>query len=76
MGADEYVPEAGPITATVDIDPDTLNLKSKGKWITAYIELPSGYDVADIDVATVMLDDTVPAESRPSQLGDRDQNRL
>lgn len=25
--------------ATIDIDPNTLNLKSKGKWITCYIEL-------------------------------------
>ena len=48
------------ISATVDIDPDTLNLKSKGKWVTAYIELPDGYDVADIDASTVLLG-TVPA---------------
>jgi hypothetical protein len=39
----------------IDIDPDTLNLKSKIKWVTAYIELPGGYDVADIDVGTVKL---------------------
>ncbi|GAH61654.1 unnamed protein product, partial [marine sediment metagenome] len=42
------------IPATVDIDPDTLNLKSNGQWITAYIELP-GYDVNDIDMASIML---------------------
>ncbi|MEW5995324.1 MAG: glycoside hydrolase family 16 protein [Candidatus Zixiibacteriota bacterium] len=30
------------VPATVDIDPDTLNLKSQGRWITAYIELPAG----------------------------------
>jgi hypothetical protein len=33
-----------PITATIDIDPDVLNLKGNGKWVTAYIELPEGYD--------------------------------
>lgn len=43
------------IEATVDIDPDALNLKSKGKWITVYIELPDGYDVSDINVSTVAL---------------------
>ncbi len=43
------------IEAVVDIDPDILNLKSKGKWITAYIELPEGYDVNDIDIETVEL---------------------
>jgi hypothetical protein len=53
------------IPAAIDIDPDTLNLKSKIKWVTAYIELPGGYDVADIDVGTVKLwyeDNSVPAE--------------
>lgn len=44
------------ITATVDIDPDTLNLKSNGKFVTAYIELPEGFDVADIVLETVYLD--------------------
>jgi hypothetical protein len=49
------------IPATIDIDPDTLNLKSKGKWITARIELPEGYDVAEIDGATVMLEGAIAA---------------
>jgi len=53
------------VEATIDIEPDTLNLKSKGKWITAYIELPEGYDVADIDATTVLLNDTVPAVTDP-----------
>jgi formylglycine-generating enzyme required for sulfatase activity len=61
-----------PLQATVDIDPDTLNLKSKGKWITCYIELPEGYDVADIDISTIMLNGQVPAESRPTGILDYD----
>ena len=68
----ELVIEPPVIEATVDIDPDTLNLKSKGKWITCYIELPEGYDVADIDVSTVVLNDLVPAESRPTGILDHD----
>ncbi|UCE36446.1 MAG: SBBP repeat-containing protein [Thermoplasmata archaeon] len=52
------VPKPEP---TIDIDPDTLNLKSKGRWITCYIDLP-GYDVNDIDIGTVILEDTIPAE--------------
>lgn len=59
-----------PVEATVDFKPDTLNLKSKGKWVTAYIEFPdnyvygygNGYDVQDIDIGTVMLNETIPAE--------------
>ena len=43
------------IEATIDIDPDTLNLSSNSKWITCYIELPKGHDVMDIDGSTVML---------------------
>ena len=45
-----------PAPATVDIDPNTLDLKSQGKWITAYITLPEGYDVGDIDIDTIQLD--------------------
>ena len=43
------------IPASIDIVPDTLNLKSKIKWATAYITLPKSYDVADINVSTVEL---------------------
>ncbi|MFC1991054.1 hypothetical protein ACFLU9_02770, partial [Chloroflexota bacterium] len=64
------------IQATVDINPNTLNLKSKGNWITAYIELPEGYDVADIDIGTVLLDDTVPAETALTNIGDYDADGI
>jgi hypothetical protein len=67
-------------SATIDIHPDTLNLKSKGKWITCYIELPEGYDASDIDVSTVMLNKTVPVslldvpapKPVPTEIGDYD----
>ena len=49
------------IQADVTIEPETLNLKSNGEWVTAYIELPDCYDVADIDANTVFLGDTIPA---------------
>jgi len=51
------------VTATVDINPKTLNLKSRSKWITAHIELPKGYNLEDIDAFTIMLNDEVPVES-------------
>ena len=44
------------VPATVDIDPNTLNLGSKGNWVTAYIGLPEGFDPADIDISTVTLE--------------------
>ncbi len=44
------------LDASVNIDPDVLNLKSSGKWITAYIEPPDGYDVQDIDIDSIRLE--------------------
>ncbi len=49
------------IPATIDCDPDTLNLKSKGNWITCYIELPAGYDVWQINGSTILLNGMIPA---------------
>jgi hypothetical protein len=62
------------LPATIDIAPDTLNLKSKGNWVTAYIELPDGHDVADVDVVTVLLEETIPAASHPANVGDHDHD--
>ncbi len=49
-------------TVTIEIHPETLNLKSKGRWITCYIELPEGYNVSDINRATILLNDTIPVD--------------
>jgi len=43
------------ITATVDIDPDVLTLRSAIPQITCYIRLPAGYSVASIDRNSVVL---------------------
>lgn len=50
-------PAAEPpfVAANIDLDPDTLNLKGKHKWITAYIGPPESYTVEDIDISTVIL---------------------
>ena len=60
MGAFEYSPS---IPAEARIVPRTINLASKGKWITAFLWLPEGYDVADIDANSVLLEDEIGAES-------------
>lgn len=60
------------IPAEVDINPETLNLKSQGKWISAYIELPEGYSISEIDASTIELNNTVPAELTPTVVGDHD----
>lgn len=64
-------------TATIDIDPNTLNLESEGQWITAYIELPEGYSVEDIDGSTVSLNDIIWVDlEAPTQIGDYDEDGI
>ena len=61
---------------TIDFDPDTLNLQSKGKWVTVYTELPARYNVTEINVSTMMLNETVPAELHPTEIGDYDSDGI
>jgi hypothetical protein len=57
---EEYYEENRPVVqASVDIDPDSVNLRSEGRWITCYIELPEPYDPRWIDASTVLLNDLV-----------------
>jgi hypothetical protein len=58
----------------VNFQPDTLNLISKGEAVTVYIELPIGYDVNDIDVSTIRLNGVVPALTKPTNVGDYDND--
>ena len=66
------------VSAEIDIDPNTLNLKSNGKWVSCYIELPEGHDVNEIDISTVNISDIngnsilIHAESHPTDTGDHD----
>mgnify|MGYP000530603689 CR=1 FL=1 len=70
-------PVPSVIIATVDVNPKTLNLRSRGKWITTYIELPEGYDVGDINVSSILLDDTISANlSAPIAVGDYDNDTV
>jgi hypothetical protein len=63
--------------ASVDIAPDSLNLKSNGNWITCYIELPAGYYVGDINVPSLMLNGTISVDPlAPSTIGDYDNDGI
>jgi len=59
MGAYEFVPA---IDAIIDIRPETLNLASRGKWISCKIWLPEDYNVADVNSSSVFLEDEVQAD--------------
>ena len=62
------------IEANVEMDPDTLNLDSRGEWITSYFELPEGYYLDDINVSTILLNETIPAAPHPTLVGDYDSD--
>lgn len=64
------------VTAAIDIHAHVLNLRSRGRWITAYIELPEGHNVVDIDASTILLNDAVPAELYPTENGDYDEDSV
>lgn len=65
------------IDATLDISPTGLNLQSKGKWVVGHIELPEGYNLGDIDVSTIMVNDTVPIDlTAPVEVGDYDNDSV
>ncbi len=52
---------SGADSPTLDIDPDTLNPKSKGRWITAYLSAENA-SIYDIDVSTILLQDALAPE--------------
>jgi large repetitive protein len=64
------------ITSTIDFDPNTLNQKSKGNWVTVYIELPAGYNVANINISSLRLNGTIPAVTWPYAIGDYDHDGI
>lgn len=64
------------IPINIDINPDTLNLNSTGKWITCYIELPAEFNVANINTNTILLNDVVSAESHPINISDYDEDGI
>lgn len=59
MGAFEH---SLPVPIEVNISPGVINLKSKGKWITTFLLFPEGYDVADIDPNSIVLEGEIEPE--------------
>jgi hypothetical protein len=65
------------INATVDISPGALNLNSTGKLVTGYIELQEGYNVSDIIVSSILLNETIHVDVEATiEIGDRDENNV
>lgn len=51
------------IQGILDFDPDVLNLRSGGKYVTVFLELPEAYSVLDVFVPSVKLNGAVYAET-------------
>ena len=49
------------IVTHLDVDPDTLNLKSKGRWITAYLSTENA-SIYDVNISSILLQDTLVPE--------------
>jgi hypothetical protein len=64
------------ITADIELRPRTLNHESEGRWIVAYIELPLGYDIHDIDRSSILLEGSIPARPHPYRIGDHDRDGI
>ena len=51
-----YAQDSGDtIAATVDIRPNTINLRRNGNFVMGMIKLPEGYSTDDIDVASIAV---------------------
>jgi parallel beta-helix repeat protein/predicted outer membrane repeat protein len=56
MGAYEY---SALIQADIRIIPRTINLRSKGQWIAAFIRIPEDYNVTEIDPNSIFLENEI-----------------
>ncbi len=70
-------PFVSVVMGTFDSDPGTVNLRSKGRYISAYIELASPHDVRNIDVSTIRLNEALGVAPRaPVSFADHDEDGI
>jgi hypothetical protein len=76
--------ELETVAADLDLDPSTINLKSKGNYLTGRLEFQAGRDPASVDLATVTLRVIDPVTSAvlhvaagaPTAVGDADRDGI
>jgi hypothetical protein len=51
-----------PIEVDFELDPKTLNLDSKGKWVTGYLTFPGDYGPEDVDIDSILLQNQLKPE--------------
>jgi hypothetical protein len=57
-----FAPQVACAEVSFDLDPDTFNLKSMGRWVTGAIYSPPPLSAADIDIASIRLDGSVAVD--------------
>src|SRR5439155_5556694 len=66
-----------PVAMTVDMDPNTLNLNSLGRWVTCYLEPPAPFTASQIDVGSIRFDRSLPVDpSAPIAIGDHNHKGI
>jgi hypothetical protein len=64
------------VNVAINFDSDTLNKSSNGTWVVVYIELPTSFNVKDIDVSSIRMAGAIPAVSWPYAIGDHDKDGI
>jgi len=57
----------------LDVDPSAINLASRARWVTAYLESPD-LGAANVDLTTVRLNGLSPTEAKSALVGDHDSD--
>lgn len=64
------------VNAMIDINPDTLNIQSRGQYITCYIELPNSLNPSNIKIETIKLNQILSVDSKHVEIGDYNHNGI
>ena len=63
LSAGKIAADSGTDTLTVKITPQSLNLNSKGRWITCHISFSDDLDVNNVDTDTLRLQGQVSPDN-------------
>lgn len=66
----------GLVEGSVRVTPRTLNLQSKGRYITAKLELPPQFPVQNVDLTTVYLNDAITPVLSKTSIEDENQDGI
>ena len=77
MKTNEAQAKPSVISGTVEMQQSAINLQSYGKTINCIVELPGGYDVNDIEIRSVKINDSIHViQNAPIIIGDNNNNAI